>query len=237
MSDDVSRRPARQGRAIRDHILATNLLRYDWCAARTLSGIDGMVLLLNDVLSTGDAAALCQTLANDGRHENAGDAVIKALHDHPLFLLGVQPCRFSAVSFSCRGPAAGCGQINDADRDEAAIRADVAVTVFLSDPQSYEGGELIVDTGYGGEPYREDAGACVVHPAFARRRAAPVTRGQSWVANLVVQSLVRDHEQREILYDISCAERYLEVFAKGETGDLKRLRRCRTMLSRMWIER
>lgn len=120
--------------------------------------------------------------------------------------------------------------------DSAAMRTDIVVTVFLSEPEHYDGGELVIDTGYGGEPYKESAGSCVVCPAFARRHVNEVTRGQRWAADLLVQSHVRDAEHRKILYDISRASRYLDVFGRGATLEAEQLRRCQESLLRLWSE-
>src|SRR5262245_15159877 len=115
-----------------------------------------MVLVLKDVFSAARAAELRGKLCSHGDHDDVRGAVISALREHPLFLLGVQPHRFSQVRFSCVGrvegePAYVCDEYSVDD----ALRADVAVTVLLSDPESYEGGELLIDTGYGAQPYKE----------------------------------------------------------------------------------
>jgi PKHD-type hydroxylase len=208
-----------------------------------------MVLLLKDALSSADAARLREALSDRSRATSdpknpvasgriSGSALIDALRGHPLFLLGVQPNRISRPRFSCNGPATDeTPNVDDASTGDDLMRADVAITVFLSDPENYDGGELVIDTGYGGEAYKERAGCCIAYPTSARHHVATVTRGQRWAADLCAQSLVRDQEQREILYNISCAERYLEVFHKGTPLDAERLRRCRELLFRFWSER
>ena len=110
-------------------------------------------------------------------------------------------------------------------RNTCPIRADVAVTVFLSDPQQYEGGELVVETSYGEFRYKGDLGDCVVYPASTFHRVNRVCRGTRVVAVLWVQSMIRDAAKRQILYDIGCAIEYLDVFGAGGP-DTDKLRRC-----------
>ncbi|WP_437738250.1 hypothetical protein [Sorangium sp. So ce1335] len=119
------------------------------------------------------------------------------------------------------------------------IRADVGATVFLSDPSSYEGGDLVIDTGYGEELYKGRAGAVVVRPASARHRIARVTRGVRWTAELWAQSLVRNPAQREILHDIGCSLRSMELLGMdGSDGGaaVDRLRACHRNLLRLWSD-
>jgi PKHD-type hydroxylase len=206
-----------------------------------------MILLLNEVLSRADAIRLQEELAmpscattdaEDRRRtaEASSALLIDALNSHPLFGLGVQPSRISQPLFTCRSSAA-----EETPRlarvDEDWMQADVVLAVFLSDPESYDGGELVIDTGYGDEAYKQPLGSCVAYPASARSRVATVTRGQRWGADLFVRSQVREEEKREILYNISCAERYLELFRRGTSIEAERLGRCRESLFRLWGER
>jgi len=205
-----------------------------------------MVLLFNDVLNAAEIADLRKALDDAARETDSNKSVSSvpsailtdALLSHPLFVLGVQPKMFSQPQFSCRGPKS-----TDQSQNEQAvvlgddtIRLDVAVTAFLSDPEGYDGGELIIDSGYGGQTYKERAGCCIAYPMSARSSIAAITRGQRWGVDLFVQSLIRQQERREILYNVSCAERYLEIFGKGTNDNLARLHRCRQMLSRIWTE-
>jgi PKHD-type hydroxylase len=111
------------------------------------------------------------------------------------------------------------------------IRTDVAVTLFLSDLASYDGGELVVDTGNGARAYRLEAGDAVAYPATFVHHVARVTRGVRLAAVLWVQSLVRDPQQRRILYDLA---RYMNELADTACGP--RLRRSYWNLLRLWAE-
>ena len=89
------------------------------------------------------------------------------------------------------------------------IRADLSLTMFLNDPDTYDGGELTIDTGFGEQQVKLPAGDVVVYPSGSLHRVAPVTRGARYVALSWVQSVVRDGGIREILYDISIATKEL----------------------------
>jgi PKHD-type hydroxylase len=211
-----------------------------------------MVLLLKDVLNAEAIVRLRQGLAycDSGPPCRMGDidaaaddpatrVLVQALRDHPLFLLGVRPRHLSRVHLTRFEPGmeqSGSADAENAVMHSATLRADIRVTAFLSKPDEYEGGELCIDTGYGEENYKEEAGSCLAYPATAQRHICPVTRGERWGAELIVQSTIRDHEQRDILYTISCAEHYLKVFHKGTQDDREQVRRCHDLLLQLWAE-
>jgi len=118
---------------------------------------------------------------------------------------------------------------------EAKERSDISVTVFLSDPGDYEGGELVMNSPFGRQEIKLPAGHAVVYPASTLHQVAPVTRGERLAAVTWVRSQVRDPARREILYDIC---RMRETLAKlhpdGEEADLAF--KTHANLLRMWSE-
>ena len=94
---------------------------------------------------------------------------------------------------------------------QSVIRADLALTLFLSDPASYGGGELTVAAEYGEQAIKLPAGDAVVYPATSLHHVTPVTDGARTVALGWVQSYVRDAGMREILHDISQATQALDA--------------------------
>ncbi len=115
------------------------------------------------------------------------------------------------------------------------VRIDLSVTVFLSDPESYDGGELVLETPFGTPSVKLAAGDAVVYSTTLRHRVTPVTRGRRIAIVTWIQSLVKGLEQRQILYDL----------AKARTGIMSRLPRGRetelllqaqTNLLKMWAE-
>ncbi len=82
------------------------------------------------------------------------------------------------------------------------IRADVSTTLFLSDPDEYEGGELVIKDLYGNHTVKLPAGHMVVYPASSLHAVTPVTRGARWASFFRAQSMVKDDGQRTMLYEL-----------------------------------
>lgn len=115
------------------------------------------------------------------------------------------------------------------------FRSDLSVTLFLSQPMDYDGGELELHTGYGPTTIKLPAGAAVVYPSGALHRVTPVTRGERLAAVTWVQSRVRDVARREILADLDRVKRHFaKLEPEGEETDL--LFKSYANLLRMWSE-
>lgn len=115
------------------------------------------------------------------------------------------------------------------------MRVDMSVTVFLSDPGSYDGGELVLDTGHGEARIKHPKGDAVVYPTTVLHRVAEVTRGVRLAAIAWVQSHVREEGQRRILHDL----RKIQVLLKENTSDAPeavRYRNALCNLERQWWE-
>jgi PKHD-type hydroxylase len=115
-----------------------------------------------------------------------------------------------------------------------ALRADVAFTVFLSDPDDYQGGALVIEATDGERAYRLPAGAALVYPANTSHRVETVTGGERLVAAGWAQSFVREPDRREMLFDLTQA--LADAEAKGAAQAAKRLRKTVSNLLRMWAE-
>jgi len=117
-----------------------------------------------------------------------------------------------------------------------AIRTDIAITVFLSDPRSYDGGELVTHANGGMEyAFKLDAGAAIAYPANTLHHVNPVTRGVRDAAIIWVQSMVRDAARRELLWDLESAKR--DIFGReGKSQTFDAVSRSHANLLRMWAE-
>lgn len=125
-----------------------------------------------------------------------GELVKKAVLTNDKFPPLALPRRMTAPLFSRYENGMEYGaHTDDAIRSRDGLRTDLAATLFLSDPASYEGGELVVS----GSAVKGNAGDLVLYPATTVHRVAPVTRGVRLAAVFWVQSLVRSAEQREVL--------------------------------------
>lgn len=133
--------------------------------------------------------------------------VASALERHPLFVAAALPQRLLPPMFN-RYENKGCygNHIDNASqidrRTGERVRTDVAVTLFLSDPDTYTGGELIVDDTYGAHEVKLPAGDAIVYPASSLHRVEAVTSGVRVASFLWVQSLVRDAGQRAMLFEL-----------------------------------
>lgn len=206
--------------------------------------------------TAGPAAAKVKTNMQgdpaDPRVRDAKRRITAALVANPLFLAAARPARLSPLLISRCREGQGYGlHIDDAimrpDRARAAegevpgeirggeaLRADVAFTVFLSAPDAYEGGALVIEGGDGERAYRLPAGAAIVYPATTLHRVETVTRGERLVAAGWAQSLVRAADHRELLFDLEAA--LADADAQGAAVAAQRLRRSISNLLRMWAE-
>lgn len=115
------------------------------------------------------------------------------------------------------------------------VRTDVSCTVFLNDPDEYDGGELTVSDTYGTRGVKLPAGHAVLYPGTSLHQVTPVTRGQRVASFLWVQSMVRSDEQRRLLFDLDMALLALRQ-QHGETAETTQLTGTYHNLLRMWAE-
>jgi PKHD-type hydroxylase len=115
------------------------------------------------------------------------------------------------------------------------FRSDVSMTIFLSPPETYDGGELVVRTAFGEKLVRLAAGDAVIYPSSSLHHVAPVTRGERLVALTWVQSYVRDAARRELLYELNLArESLLREAPESETTGY--IDKSYANLVRMWAD-
>lgn len=115
------------------------------------------------------------------------------------------------------------------------FRSDVSMTIFLSKPEDYDGGELVIRTPFGEQQVKLSAGDAVVYPSASVHRVAEVTRGERLVALTWIQSFVRDAAQRELLFELDQArEQLLRTEPASEVS--KQVDRSYVNLLRMWAE-
>lgn len=177
-----------------------------------------------------------QAAGDDPGVEALGAFVTAALRRHPLFDLAARPRRLSRLLFSrYEGGEEYGAHTDDALMGEPLLRSDVAFTVFLSDPATYEGGALTVSSPLGEQAIKLNAGDAVVYGAGTVHHVAPVTSGVRLAAVGWAQSLVRDAGQRELLFDLATAR--AQCAGAGVAREtLLLLDRTHSNLLRMWAE-
>lgn len=170
--------------------------------------------------------------------EALGAFVTEALGRHPLFASAARARRISPILFSKYAPGMRYGSHTDdalMGAPEARFRTDLAFTLFLSDPASYEGGALTIEGPSGEQAVKLPAGDAVLYPAGSIHHVAPVSAGARLAAVGWVESYVRDAGRREILFDLSQTRARLAA-AGAEAGDVLRLDKSISNLLRMWAE-
>lgn len=165
--------------------------------------------------------------------------ITQALARHTGFLAAALPRRHTQPMFSRYDPGESYGmhidnalRMNGPDR----LRTDLAATLFLSDPASYDGGELTIETGLGTPSIKLPAGQMILYPATTRHRVAPVTRGTRTAAILWVQSMVRDNEQRELLLDLDRTTQTISGQLGANNPQVVALTGTYHNLLRLWLE-
>ncbi|ACL56084.1 Fe2+-dependent dioxygenase [Methylobacterium nodulans] len=136
-----------------------------------------------------------------------GELILRALGRSPLFNAAALPLRVLPPLFNRYD--VGMSFRNHVDGAVRAIpgagmrlRADVSTTLFLTDPDAYEGGELVIEDTFGSHAVKLPAGDMIVYPATSLHRVEPITRGSRWSAFFWSQSMVKDDGRRALLFDL-----------------------------------
>jgi len=178
-----------------------------------------------------------QLPAEDAAVKEISRLVLTALKRNGEFYHAAFPRRAFPPMFSRYEPGMQYGDHVDNSVMAAPnpLRTDVAVTLFLSDPASYDGGELVIHDGPSATAIKLPAGSLIAYPPHFLHHVAPVTRGQRDAAITWVESLVRNLEQRRVLMNIDRA--LTDLHARlGDQPELHRLNNCYHTLMRMWAE-
>jgi PKHD-type hydroxylase len=114
-------------------------------------------------------------------------------------------------------------------------RADISITIFLNEPEQYDGGELVVQTPFGEQQVKLPAGSAVMYPSGSTHRVAEVTRGERLVAVTWLQSTIRDPARREILYKLAQVRDSM-IASAPDSAELEKLSYSYINLLRMWTD-
>jgi PKHD-type hydroxylase len=169
-----------------------------------------------------------------------GLKLLSVMEKNPLFISAALPARIYAPLFNRYALGKSFGNhVDNAIRrrrgTDFRIRTDLSATLFLSDPDEYDGGELIIEDTFGVHEVKLSAGDAILYPSSSLHRVAPVTRGVRTAAVWWVQSLVRDDAARTMLFDMDLAIRALSVKA-GDDPAIVSLTGVYHNLLRRWAE-
>jgi PKHD-type hydroxylase len=139
-----------------------------------------------------------------------GERIIKALTVNPLFVAAAIPRHIFPPLFNRYGIGQHFGvHVDNAVRGDhltgIRIRTDLSVTLFLSEPDEYDGGELVVEDYYGSHEVKLPAGQLVLYPATSLHTVTPITRGTRVASFFWLQSMIRDAHARSMIFDLDHA--------------------------------
>ena len=168
--------------------------------------------------------------------------VLGALHRDPLFFTAALPLKILPPFFNRYSGATNTYGFHADNamrvvpgQPGAYVRSDVSATLFLSDPEDYEGGVLTVEDTFGNHGVKLGAGSLVLYPSSSTHAVTPVTRGERVACFMFIQSMVRDAGQRRLLYDMDMALLKLRQDV-GEVDAVVRLTTTYHNLLRLWSE-
>jgi PKHD-type hydroxylase len=204
---------------------------------QTISGVQFQDGQLTTGFSARGVKRNLQLPPDSPQAKELGQVVVKALQRQPLFMAAAIPARIHPPLFARyeSGMTYGKHVDNAIMGSSVKMRSDVSMTVFLSSPESYEGGELAIDDIFGHRQIKLDAGDAVLYPSTSVHHVNPVTSGKREVAVLWIQSLVRQDERRRILFEL---ERMSSIIRSRSASqeEMESLQFCYHNLLRMWAE-
>jgi PKHD-type hydroxylase len=162
------------------------------------------------------------------------DKVRSALARNPVFQSAARPRAMSPLILSRYGNGQTYGLHVD-DTIMAGLRTDLSFTLFLAPPETYDGGALIVEDTFGSREAKLNAGDMILYGSGRLHRVQPVTRGERIAIVGWLQSLIRDGQQREILFDLDRAVETAHAEG-GKSALFDTLAKARSNLIRMWAE-
>jgi len=187
----------------------------EWVDGRVTAGYQAQEVKRNAQLAEGSPVA-----------KELGEMVLAGLARSPRFLSSALPLRVFPPMFNSYAGGQTFGtHVDTAIRQLAAtgqrIRTDLSATLFLTPPEEYDGGELIVEDSYGEKSVKLAAGDMVLYPATSLHRVEPVTRGNRVSSFFWIQSMVRQDAQRALLFDLDASIQRLAASGSAQAAEIK----------------
>ena len=223
-----------------------------------------MLVTIPEVLNKEDISVIQDLMATANFHQgtsSAGSEAKRVKNNHEMFISEVETQRLNnlvmgklvqnpnyiSAAFAAKIAApyyakysVGMSYGNHVDDPvmgpaNQRYRSDISITIFLNEPDAYDGGELIISTAFGEQKVKLKAGDAVLYPSSSTHRVSEVTRGERLVAVTWLQSTVRDPAKREVLYNLSQARETLIKTSAG-SQELEQLSNGYVNLLRMWSD-
>ena len=206
------------------------ILAADWVDGNVTSGAQAALAKRNRQLPEDSVAA-----------KRAGEIVLEALGRNPLFMAAALPAKVWPPLFNRYGGGEQFRMhVDNAVRLKRGgterLRSDLSATLFLSDPETYEGGELTVEDSYGAHAVKLAAGDLILYPASSLHHVTPVTSGERLASFFWIQSMIRDDAQRRVLFDLDAAvQRLVAELGQGHASVVALTGTYHNLL-RMWVD-
>lgn len=177
---------------------------------------------------------------NSHEASQLGDLVLTALANNPLFMSAALPLRIFPPLFNCYQGGQSFGvHVDNAIRQipgmPVKVRTDISITLFLSEPENYDGGELVIEDTYGAQKVKLAAGDMVLYPSTSLHRVTPVTRGRRLASFFWLQSMINSDEKRTLLFDMDMAIQALRK-TLDDTPEILQLTGVYHNLIRQWAQ-
>ena len=224
--------------------------------------VDNMLVTIPEVLNKEDLHVILDLMAGANFHEgtsSAGAEAKRVKNNHEMFISEAETQRLNnlvmgklikhptyiATAFAAKIAAPyyakytkGMHYGNHVDDPvmgpaNQRYRSDISLTIFLNEPDAYDGGELIINTPFGEQNIKLNAGDAVLYPSSSTHRVAEVTRGERLVAVTWLQSTVRDPAKREVLYNLSQARESM-IKSTPASPETEQISNAYMNLVRMW---
>ncbi|HET7793137.1 MAG TPA: Fe2+-dependent dioxygenase [Rhizobacter sp.] len=201
----------------------------DWQDGRATVGAQGAQVKQNRQLPEAGELSL-----------KLGRVILQALEANPLFVSAALPLRFVPPLFNRYegGEHYGLhvdGSVRGVPGTNLRLRTDLSCTLFLCDPEDYDGGELEVMDTYGAHEVKLPAGDLILYPSSSLHRVQPVTRGARVCSFFWLQSMVRDNTQRAMLFELDQTIQRLRA-SVGDAAEVVSLTGTYHNLLRMWAD-
>lgn len=197
-----------------------------------------------------DGASTAGTLARKAKHNtqiddkaevavSLGNHILRSLGEHPLFISAALPRKIYPPKFNRYAIGENYGTHVDSavihiPGTGQSLRSDLSATLFLSEPDEYDGGELEIESEFGVQTVKLGAGDMVLYPSSSLHRVTPVTRGARVASFFWIESLVGDDAERSLLFDLDQAIQKLTPGLGADEHNLIRLSGIYHNLLRRW---
>ena len=172
----------------------------------------------------------------------AQQLLLRGLERHQIFFSAALPKQISPPLFNRYGGSANSfgnhvdSSVRFLRNGAGRVRTDVSCTVFLSDTDEYDGGELVIEDTFGEQRVKLQAGDMVIYPGTSVHRVLPVTRGHRVASYFWIQSMIRSDEQRRLLFDMDNHLRHLRSTVGEADPGVIGLTSTYHNLLRMWLD-